>query len=188
MDRENHVCPVWVGYLLLSPFRRLFENPEKLLSPHVRPGMTVLDVGCAMGFFSLPLAKMVGETGKVICVDVQEKMIAKLEKRAGKAGLSERIELRVCESRSLCLNEKKGAIDFAAAFHVMHEAPDIPVLLGEIHDLLRPEGRLLIVEPAGHISKKDFEETVSAAEEAGFTVSAHPGVRRNHAVLVEKKS
>jgi len=54
------VCPVWVGYLLASPIRKLFQNPPKILSPYVENGMKVLDIGCVMGFFSLPLARMVG--------------------------------------------------------------------------------------------------------------------------------
>ena len=75
---SDRVCPVWVGYLLVSPLRRLFHNPEKILGPYVREGMKVLDVGCAMGFFWLPLAGMIGQTGKVVCIDMQERMITSL--------------------------------------------------------------------------------------------------------------
>ena len=70
----ERICPVWVGYLLASPIRKLFENPKKLLSDHVISDMTILDVGCAMGFFSIPLAKMVGSNGKIIAIDLQPKM------------------------------------------------------------------------------------------------------------------
>jgi len=55
-----------------------------MLLPYVKTGMTILDVGCAMGFFSLPMAKMVGSTGRVICVDLQEKMIKTLNKKLQK--------------------------------------------------------------------------------------------------------
>ena len=89
----EHVCPVWVGYLLASPIRRLFHNPQQLLEDYVQPGMTVLDVGCAMGFFSIPMAKWVGPRGRVLCVDVQEKMLRSLKKRAQKNGLLDRIAL-----------------------------------------------------------------------------------------------
>ena len=65
----NRTCPIWVGYLLASPLRKLLENPEKILKPHVNEGMKVLDIGSAMGFFSLPLAKIVSTKGKVVCVD-----------------------------------------------------------------------------------------------------------------------
>ena len=67
----KHVCPFFMGYLLLNPLRKLLENPDRLLGPFVRPGMTVLEPGCAMGFFTLPLARMVGATGRVIAVDIQ---------------------------------------------------------------------------------------------------------------------
>jgi len=61
---EHHLCPVWIGYLLASPVRKLSQNPRKILGPYVNEGMTVADIGCAMGFFSLPLAKQSGFTVK----------------------------------------------------------------------------------------------------------------------------
>lgn len=66
------VCPVWVGYLLASPIRKLFQNPQKMLGHYIENGMKVLDVGCAKGFFSLPITRMVGSNGRVICVDMQD--------------------------------------------------------------------------------------------------------------------
>jgi ubiquinone/menaquinone biosynthesis C-methylase UbiE len=86
-EQEEHVCPVWVGHLLASPVRKLIDNPEKILSPYVKKGMNVLDAGCAMGFFSIPMAKMVGKNGKVISVDLQEKMISNLERKIKKSKL-----------------------------------------------------------------------------------------------------
>jgi len=87
----KHVCPVWIGYLLTSPIRKLFQNPQKLLGPYIEKDMVVLGAGCAMGFFSLPAAQMVGENGKVICVDIQKEMIKSLKRRALKAGVIDRI-------------------------------------------------------------------------------------------------
>ena len=83
----HFVCPWFMGYVLICPLRKLWLNPRKLLIPYVRPGMTVLDVGCAMGFFSLPMAEMVRPEGRVVCVDLQEKMVRKLKRRAEKQGL-----------------------------------------------------------------------------------------------------
>ena len=120
----EHVCPVWIGYLLASPLRKLFQNPDKILSPWVREGMTVLDVGCAMGFFTLPLARMVGPSGKVVCIDLQEKMIQALSRRARKADLLDRIDARICPSDSLGLADLNGQIDFTLLMAVVHEVPD----------------------------------------------------------------
>ncbi|MFQ6092826.1 MAG: class I SAM-dependent methyltransferase [bacterium] len=151
----ERVCPVWVGYLLSSPTRKLFQNPKKILSSYVEEGMKVLDIGWAMGFFSLPLAQMVGSNGKVICVDVQEKMITSLERRAQKAGLSNRIETRICHQNSLDLADLKGEIDFALAFAVVHETPDASSFFSKVYETIKPTGRVLMAEPKGHVSEQN---------------------------------
>jgi ubiquinone/menaquinone biosynthesis C-methylase UbiE len=183
----HHVCPVWVGYLLASPTRKLFQNPRKILRPYVNEGMTVADIGCAMGFFSLPLARTVGSGGKVICVDIQEKMIRSLEKRARKAGLSGRIETIICNDKSLGLDDFKETIDFALASAVVHEVSSPAGFFSEIHTALKPVGRLLVAEPKGRVSEKDFERTVSVAEQNGFTATDRPEIRRSRAVVFQKK-
>ena len=181
------VCPVWVGYLLASPVRRLYQNPENILSPYVDESMKVLDIGCAMGFFSLPLARMVGASGKVVCVDLQEKMIQSLEKRARKAGLIERIETRLCPRNSLGLEDINEEIDFAFASAVVHEIPDAPHFFSEIYQTLKPTGRFLVLEPKGHVSEKDFQVTVSVSENSGFTVVDRPQIGRGRVVLLQRK-
>jgi len=182
----ERVCPWWVGYLLASPLRRLFHDPVKILSPHVTRGMTVLDLGCAMGFFSLPMAEMLGPGGRVVCVDLQERMIRTLKKRATRAGVSDRIETRLCQAGSLGLHDLSNMIDFALAFAVLHEVPDVRTLLAEIRSLLRPGGRLLIGEPRGHVGRAAFETTLAAATEAGLSLRERPEVKRTHAALLER--
>ncbi|MCK4652959.1 MAG: class I SAM-dependent methyltransferase [Candidatus Cloacimonetes bacterium] len=183
---QEKVCPVWVGYLLSSPIRKLFQNPKKMLNPYVNAGMKVLDIGCAMGFFSLPLAQIVGAKGKVICVDVQEKMIHSLEKRAKKAGLSIIIETRVCTHNSLGLEDVTGEIDFALAAAVVHEVPDASAFFAEVYQTMQQNGRLLVVEPGGHVTETDFEKTVSIAKKIGFTLINNTEIKRSRAVLLEK--
>ncbi|MDY6861555.1 MAG: methyltransferase domain-containing protein [Thermodesulfobacteriota bacterium] len=182
----ERVCPVWVGYLLISPVRKLFQNPEKILGPYVKKGMKVLDIGCAMGFFSLPLARIVGSNGKVICADIQEKMIKSLEKRVKKAGLADRILTRICQQNSLGLDDFKEKIDFAFASAVVHEVPDSDKFFSEINETVKPGGRLLIIEPKGHVSKKDFKIIVSVVEKSGLKVIDSPRISYSHAALLEK--
>ena len=105
---KNHVCPVWVGYLLLNPLRKFLENPERMFGPYVREGMTVLEPGCGSGFFTLPLARMAGAEGRVIAVDVQEKMLDIVRRRAAKAGLSDRIDLRLTNGHGMGLEDLAG--------------------------------------------------------------------------------
>jgi 2-polyprenyl-3-methyl-5-hydroxy-6-metoxy-1,4-benzoquinol methylase len=183
----QHVCPVWMGYLLASPVRKLLQNPGRILRPYVKEGMTVLDIGCAMGFFSLPLARMVGSGGKVICVDIQERMIRTLEKRARKAGLSGRIEALICNGHSIGLDNIKEKIDFALAFAVVHEVSDPAGFFSEIHGAMKLTGRLLAAEPKGRVSEKDFDRTVSIAEQNGFIVTDRPQIRTSRVILLQKK-
>ena len=182
----EHVCPVWIGYLLASPVRKLFQHPHKILSPYVKEGLKVLDVGCAMGFFSVPLAQMVGSPGKVICVDLQAQMLAALEKRAQKAGLSKRIETRLCQQHSLGLHDLQEEIDFALVFAIVHEVSDSPRFFSEIYATLRPGGRGLVAEPKGHVAVQEFKKTVAVAQQTGFTVIDTPQIARSHSVLLEK--
>jgi len=182
----EHVCPWWAGPLLASPLRRLMQKPEEILGDYVRPGMTALDVGCAMGFFSLPLAELVGPRGTVVCVDLQERMIRGLEKRARKAGVLDRMRTRVCSKTSFELDDLAGTVDFAVAFAMIHETPDGASTVQQIAATLKPGGRFLIAEPSGHVSDDAFQETVAAAEACGLRCIARPTVKRSMTAVLEK--
>ncbi len=148
--------------MLASPLRRFLQDPEGIVRPYVKEGMSVLDIGCGMGFFSLPLAKLVGETGKVVCLDLQEKMIKGLIRRAQKIRLSDRIDARICLQNSLGVSDIAGKIDFALAFALVHEVPDKERLFTEIYNTMKQTAELLVAEPKGHVSKPDFEKTVDS--------------------------
>jgi ubiquinone/menaquinone biosynthesis C-methylase UbiE len=182
----KHICPVWVARILSSPVRKLFQNPNKMLVPYVTKGMIVLDIGCAMGFFSLPLAEMVGENGKVICIDVQKKMLDILKKRAQKAGLSQRITTHLCRQDSLGLADFKEEIDFALAFAVVHEVLDAASFFSEVHEVIKPGGTFMVAEPKGHVSESDFRQTISIAEQQDFKVVERSQDLLGRAVLLAK--
>ncbi len=184
---SDHVCPWWIGYLLASPLRRLVTSPERLLGRHLRPGMRALDVGPGMGFFALPMARMVGDEGRVFCVDLQERMLRALERRARRKGLDERIETLLSPGpERLGLETVQGSIDFALAIAVIHEVPDPSAAFGQILAALVPRGRLLFCEPMGHVGQERFDASLEAALDAGFTLAERPLVRRNHAALLER--
>src|SRR5512132_222320 len=119
----HRVCPWWIGYLLVTPLRRWVHDPEKILGPYVSEGMTVLEPGPGMGFFTLELARRVGPSGKVVAVDVQSKMLAGLKRRAAKAGLLDRIDARLVAPEAMKLTGLSGKVDFTLAFAVVHEMP-----------------------------------------------------------------
>ncbi len=185
---SKHVCPHWVGYWLASPLRRLIHNPRKILSPYVTSGMTVLDIGPAMGFFSLPLASMTGPGGKVICVDLQEKMLLSLRRRARKAGLEGRVLTRVCTAESLCLDDMYGKIDFALAFAVVHEVNDITKFFEQVCNVLKPGALCLVAEPAGRVSLAEFQETLAIAGRKGLREAGRRAIAWSHAAVLKKTS
>ena len=184
----ERVCPVWIGYFLASPLRKLIQNPEKILSPHIKEGMTVLDIGCAMGFFSLPLANMVGPSGKVICVDLQEKMLSSLEKRAKKAGLIDRIEMRLCKENSLELTGLDARIDFALASAVVHEVPDNAGFFSQLQKSLKPGSELLMIEPKGHVSPEGLRTSIANAEKNNFEVISRDQNKKTYTFLMRKQA
>ncbi len=163
------------------------QDPDEIVKPYLEEGMSVLDIGCGMGFFSLPFAKLVGEKGRVVCIDLQEKMIKGLVARAKKAGLTDRIDARVCSQSSLGVSDVAGKIDFALAFALVHEVPDKERLFTEIYNAMKQTGKLLMAEPRGHVSNPDFERTVSLAQSRGFEVIGDREIRRSHAVLLRSR-
>jgi ubiquinone/menaquinone biosynthesis C-methylase UbiE len=171
-----HTCPVWIGYLLASPVRRLFENPGKMVLPLVKPGDRVLELGPGLGFFTVPLAKAVAPAGKVVCVDVQQGMLDRLGRRLAKRRLAQQVELRRCGPDDLGLDDEHERCDLALAIHVVHETPSPAKTLLALADSLKPGGQLLLVEPAGHISVETWQAEVSALERAGLVRQPHPHV------------
>jgi len=184
--RKHHVCPWWIGYLLALPIRRLRENPEKILAPLVEPGMTVVDIGCAMGFFSLPLAKMVGTEGCVYCLDVQERMLRTLERRARRRGLDGVVRTRECTQEDLGIGGLRGAADLVLAVHVVHETTYPRSFLTQCRDTLREGGKLLLIEPSGHVSEAEFEETRQLAFSIGFAECSFATGKRSRRLVLEK--
>jgi ubiquinone/menaquinone biosynthesis C-methylase UbiE len=175
-------CPWWICFTFDNPLRRKLQDPEKVLEGLVKEGQTAYDIGCGMGYFSLTLARMVGQTGKVICVDLQKEMLAAARRRAEHAGLIERMAFKQCTEQSLLLDNKA---DFALTFWMVHEVPDKDRFLKEIYQALKPGADLFLVEPKLHVSRQDFDNTVAIAKSVGFQVAAEPKVPMSMAVLLK---
>lgn len=178
------VCPWWAGYLLVSPLRRLAQDPAAILAPFVREGMTVLEPGPGMGFFTLEAARRVGPGGRVIAVDLQPRMLAALRRRAARAGLADRIEAREARPESLGIEDLAGRVDLVLALWVVHELPDAGHFFSEARAALAPGGRVLLVEPRGHVTAAAFDESLAAASRAGLRPSPGPRVWRSLTALL----
>ena len=181
-----HVCPWWVGYLLVNPLRRLAQDPRKILAPFVRPGHHVLEIGPGMGFFTLDLARLAGPAGRIVAIDLQPRMLDRLRRRAEKAGLRDRIETRQVANDRMGVDDLAGKVDFVLAFAVVHELPDAAGFFREVHRVLKPGGRLLVAEPRGHVTESAFAATIADAESAGLAVDDRPAIGRSRSASFTK--
>jgi SAM-dependent methyltransferase len=182
----HRVCPWWLGYFLTCPLRRRGQDPARILAPYVHEGMTVLEPGSGMGFFTLDLARLVGGSGHVVAVDIQAKMLDRLKRRAAKAGLLDRIDARLVPPTSLGITDLQSSIDFTLAFAMVHELPDVARFFAEVGAASKPGAALLFAEPTGHVNASQFDSELRAAGEAGFNLVDRPSIRRSHAALLKK--
>ena len=176
----KHTCPWWIIFTFDNPIRKFFNNPDEILNPFVELGDTVLDIGCGMGFFSLSLAKLVGEEGLVIAADIQKKMLSGLKRRATRAGWLERIRLHQTSPGQIGLDEP---VDFVLAFWMVHEVQQKEKFFNQIYDLLIPHGRFFMAETIFHVNGVAFERTVTVAQSIGLQVISRPNVRFSRVAL-----
>jgi SAM-dependent methyltransferase len=183
-----HVCPWWLGYLLANPLRRLVQDPHEILAPFVSPGMKVLEPGPGMGFFTLELARLVGQRGKVFAVDLQPQMLSRLRRRVARAGLAERVDARLAQEGSLGIGELEGQCDFALLFALVHEIPDLQGFFAQLASALAPGAKVLVSEPAGHVTREGFGKSLELAAECGLSVQGEPKIWRSLSAVLVRQS
>jgi ubiquinone/menaquinone biosynthesis C-methylase UbiE len=174
--RHTIPCPVWLRWLveLDNPFTA--TNRAAVIIGHLglRPGMTVLDVGCGPGRVTLPAAREVGPTGRVIAIDLQPGMLRRAQERARSAGLD---NISFLEAGVGGGKLDVPAADRALLVTVLGEIPDREAALRSIFAALKPGGVLSITEIVfdPHFQRR---ATVSElARNAGFEEQAFYGNR-----------
>jgi len=172
-NKKTRVCPVEIAGLLDFSLRKRLQNPQKILKPFIKEGMTVLDVGCGVGFFSVEIAKMLNGTGKVIAADIQEGMLNIIKGKIKGTPLEQRIELHHSSFESIGVTEK---VDFVLAFYMVHEVRNQRKFFEDLASILKPDGLVFIIEPKLHASKKAFITMVNMLKETGFTIIENPKV------------
>jgi len=86
--RQSLPCPVWLRWLveLDNPFTKTNRAAFIVETLALSPGMTVLDAGCGPGRLTVPLARSVGLTGRVVALDIQPGMLARAKTKTEAAG------------------------------------------------------------------------------------------------------
>ena len=184
MSEKKRICPVENAGGLDNSIRKFLQNPQKILKPFIQEGMTVLDLGCGPGFFSIEIAKMLSNSGKVIAADLQDGMLEKVNKKIKGTDLEQRIVLHKCQEDKICVTEQ---VDFVLAFYMIHEVPDQNKLFEELKSILKPNGKIYIIEPKFHVSKKSFENMIDHLKNIGFEILERPKIFFSRTVLVTTK-
>jgi SAM-dependent methyltransferase len=183
----HRVCPWWLGYFLISPLRRLRQDPSAIITPYVREGQTGLEPGPGMGYFTLELARLVGARGRVVAIDIQAKMLDKLKKRAARARVGQCIDARLASTDSLGIADLAGQVDFTLAFAVIHELPDAARFFQEVAAASKPGSLVLVAEPKGHVQQTQFNTELRLAKETGFEVAEGPNINGSYTALLKKR-
>jgi ubiquinone/menaquinone biosynthesis C-methylase UbiE len=178
----NHVCTWWHAYSFDNPLRKLVHKPQRILGAYVKDGMTVMDVGCGMGHFSIGMANLVGEQGKIIAIDLQQKMLDVMLRRAKRAGVAARITPHQCEADNIGVQEQ---VDFILAFWMVHEVSDQQSFFKQLSATLVPAGKILISEPRFHVTADELDRTIEIAESCGLRCGGKPDIRFSLSALFE---
>jgi ubiquinone/menaquinone biosynthesis C-methylase UbiE len=184
MKKNRDVCPVAFAGSLDNKFRKIFQNPKKMFGHYIKEGMSVLDMGCGPGFFSTEIANMTGKTGFVIAADLQKGMLDIVAKKIAGTELESRIKLHQCSENKIGVTEK---VDFATAIYMVHEVKNISALFTELSTIIKPGGKLFILEPKFHVSKEAISLYSAELIKCGFKIVFEKTTFFEMNLIAEKK-
>jgi ubiquinone/menaquinone biosynthesis C-methylase UbiE len=118
------------------------DGVDFLREAGVKEGHIALDFGCGAGHYTIPAARVVGETGRVYAVDKDEQVLSELMKRVGDMGLESIEPIKTEGQTRIPLNNRQ--VDFLLLYDIIHLIPDRRGLYGECHRILRPDGLLSV--------------------------------------------
>jgi ubiquinone/menaquinone biosynthesis C-methylase UbiE len=129
---------------LMRPERQEEEHCKQLLSAlKIKPGQVVCDMGCGSGFYTVRMAKLVGEKGTVLAVDIQPEMLSLLDKTAKRAGTK---HIKPVLGTPIDPNLPDGEVDLILLVDVYHEFGYPEQMLAAMRKSLKPGGRIALAE------------------------------------------
>lgn len=136
--------PEFLANMIDNPLRRQIQPPDDMPPRHhIEPGMTVLEVGPGNGRYTVATARRVGNTGKVIAIDIEPKMIERVSHRAQLAGVTN-LEAKTANVYALPFDD--GTFDAIYMITVIGEIPELLRALEEFYRVLKPSGTLAFSE------------------------------------------
>jgi len=136
----------WMARIHNNPLRRIFDDPIRTLkAAGVQPGQQVLEVGCGPGFFTLPAARLVGNSGLIHAIDLHPLAIKMVKAKLQKAGLTN-AQVTLTDAAETKLPD--DSIDLVLLFGVVHTLP-LERVLPELYRVLKSGGFLAVQGPPG---------------------------------------
>lgn len=180
-------APAFIGRFLDSDIRRWRQPPDELIERSgIKPGMTVMDLGCGSGAFTPFVARAVGEQGKVYAVDIQPALLQQLERKLAKAENQDirNIELKQASAYELPCEDE--SVDLVYMVAVLQEIPDRGKALREIRRILKPGGILAVTELLPDPDYPLRSTTIKLCEHEGFVMDDNLGNLWNYTVRFKK--
>lgn len=144
MQRQGWRFPPERREVLVSEERRQALPPEPILAmADIRSGETALDLGAGNGFWIEALSRLVGPEGRVIAADVEPVMLDDLRTLVRERNLS---NVEIVQSEEASVPLESGTVDVVLLAYVLHEPADPSGFLREVVRLLKPAGRVLVIE------------------------------------------
>jgi len=181
---NTYLHPMEKASTLESRLRLFLQNPRIVLKKYIRSGMTVLDLGCGTGFFTLEIAKLLNNNGKVIASDVQKGMLELLKQKLRNNELQRLIKIHHNQENALCLTER---VDFILAFYSFHEMKYIDSIILDLTRIVKPETMIFISEQKFHVSKNTFNKIIEKMKNSGFEIYERPVVFFSRTVIMKMK-
>ena len=182
---ESHPCPVWLRWLVEidNPFTKTNRAAFIVETLKLSDGMKALDAGCGPGRLTVPLARGVGPTGRVVALDIQPGMLARAKSRTEAAGYTN------VDFIATGLGDGKlpaNHFDRGVLVTVLGEIPDRAAALAELFAALKPGGILAIVEVLFDPHFQPRRTVTDLAVAAGLRERAFFGHRGAYVILFEK--
>lgn len=188
-DHGHKRFPDRLAFILNNPIRRYIQPPEELLSKlDIGRDYVVVDFGCGPGFLTIPLARL---AARVIGVDISSRMLEKAANYAERKG----VVIEIIQSDGIEINLADESVDLILLAHVFHEIDDKPRVLGEFFRIMRPSGKLAMVERtrggsmlAGKLGPPIIyeSEVISQMVQAGFNFTATIPYKKGSIVIGQK--
>ena len=177
--------PQSMANLIDNPLRRRVQPPDELAVRHgLAEGMTVLDVGPGNGTYTLAAARRVGESGKVVTVDFEPRMVERVERRVAAEGVTN-IEARVADVYDLPFDD--GTFDAVYLITVIGEIPQPERAMREFRRVLKGTGTLAFSELLPDPDYPRAGTLIRWAGAAGFRLRDRAGNLMAYTLLFEKE-